>query len=304
MILVRNRVGGQEGLVATRPFKGGKVFLELSGQENQYQFAWSSDGKTWETLAASDATDLSKERTGGFTGAVIGLYATANGKISKNWAHYDWFELTPGVAPKPMGLTARPTPTPVPAREAWRVRCGGETMKDSEGNIWEADEAYLGGETAFTERPIVAKNNGALYQGERWGGDYSYIFPVTGKKYQVRLLFAETYLKNPGERQFDCFINNKLVLKDFDILKEAGGMDRGIERAFEGIGPDAQGVIRVRGSKTRRFVLSRFCRNIEKDSFVVFEWPPTGSSEWADRRVLISAIETSIGGLIAMRFIK
>jgi alpha-N-arabinofuranosidase len=246
MILVRNRVGGQESLVATRPFKGGKVFLELSGQVSQYQFAWSTDGKTWETLAASDATDLSKERAGGFTGAVLGLYATANRKVSTNWAHFDRFEMTPGVAPKPIVLAARPTPTPVPPREAWRVRCGGESVKDSGGNTWEADEAYFGGETAFTGRPIVAKKDEALFQGERWGSDYSYIFPVTGKKYQVRLLFAETYLKNPGERQFDCFINNKLVLKDFDILKEAGGFDRGIERTFEDVVPDAQGVIRVR----------------------------------------------------------
>jgi hypothetical protein len=245
-LLVRNRVGSQEGIVASRPFKGGKVYLELSGQETQYQFAWSSDGKTWETLAASDAADMSKERAGGFTGAVLGLYATSNGKESKTWAHFDWFEMTPDVAPKPMDLTARPTPTPVPAREVWRVRCGGVAMKDSEGNAWDADECYFTGETAFTGRPIAAKKDGELYQSERWGADYSYVFPVTAQKYRVRMLFAETYLKNPGERQFDCFINNKLVLKDFDILKETGGLDRGIERTFEDVVPDSLGNIRVR----------------------------------------------------------
>jgi hypothetical protein len=41
-------------------------------------------------------------------------------------------------------------------------------------------------------------------------------------------------------------INNKLVLKDFDILKVAGGPDRGIEKVFDDVVPDAQGFIRVR----------------------------------------------------------
>jgi hypothetical protein len=58
--------------------------------------------------------------------------------------------------------------------------------------------------------------------------------------------FAECYVKNPGERIFDVFINNRTVLKDFDILKEAHVVDRGIEKTFKHIRPDEQGFIRIR----------------------------------------------------------
>jgi len=245
-VLVRNRVGGVEGIVARKPFKGGRIYLELSGRETQYQFAWSVDGKTWETLAASEAADLSKERAGGFTGAAVGMYATANGRASDTWADFDWFEMTKGVAPKPLGLTPRPTPTPIPSREVWRIRCGGESWKDSTGDEWIGDTCAVGGETALTDRPIAGKGDTTLFQTERWGGDFSYLLPVPQGKYRVTLHFAETFVKNPGERLFDCMINNKLVLKDFDILKVAGGPDRGIEKSFDGITPDSQGFIRVR----------------------------------------------------------
>jgi len=245
-VLVRNRVKSRECVVARRPFEGGKVFLRVAALREQYQFACSKDGKTWETLAASEAVDLSKERAGGFTGTAIGLYATANGKVSDRWAHFDWFETRRGEAPKPIRVTARPTPTPIPSRQAWRVRCGGEPMKDASGADWSGDLCYEGGETAFTDRPIQAKKDAELYQSERWGADYGYEFPVPPGRYRVRMLFAETYLKKPGERVFDILINGKKALKDFDILKEAGGFDRGVERVFDGVKPDRRGQIVLR----------------------------------------------------------
>ncbi len=245
-VYVRNRVKEQEGFVARRPFEGGRVFLELSGQESQYQFAWSRDGKKWETLAASAAADLSKEKAGGFTGTAIGLYATATGKESGTWAHFNWFEMTPGVAPQAIGLSPRPTPTPVPSREVWRVRAGGEALKDSKGEDWIEDQAYVGGETANTDRPIEAPRDGQLFQTERWGSDFSYVFPVPPGKYLIRLRFAETYVKKQGERVFDVLINGKKALGDFDILKEAHGFDRGVEKSFEGYRPDSEGNIRIR----------------------------------------------------------
>src|SRR6185503_8582594 len=98
-IFVRNRVKGKGVTVAEHPFEGEKLQLELSGNESQYQFAWSLDGKAWKSLGASPSADLSKERAGGFTGAVIGLYASANGKASNAYADFDWFEMRPGVVP-------------------------------------------------------------------------------------------------------------------------------------------------------------------------------------------------------------
>ena len=81
------------------------------------------------------------------------------------------------------GRTARPTPTPVPARETWRVRCGGESTRDASGAEWLEDQGYEGGETAFTDRPIQAAKDAVLYQSERWGADFGYVLPVPKGKY-------------------------------------------------------------------------------------------------------------------------
>ncbi len=245
-VFVRNRVKAYSSYVARSPFAGEKVWLELSGQVGQYQFAYSSDGKKWETLAASDASDLSKEKAGGFTGTAIGMFATGNGTDTQTWADFDWFEMAPGKAPDPIALSPRPTPTPIPAQALWRIRCGGTEWTDAEGNHWEADRAYTDSETAGAGRPIAASRDGELYATERWGRDFTYNLPVPPGEYRVRLLFAETYLKKPGERVFDVLVNGHQVLKNLDILKEAGGVDKGIERVFKDVKPDAAGKIAIR----------------------------------------------------------
>ncbi|GLT59104.1 hypothetical protein SLA2020_319430 [Shorea laevis] len=58
--------------------------------------------------------------------------------------------------------------------------------------------------------------------------------------YTVNLLFAETAFKDRstqtweslGRRVFDIYIQGTIVLKDFDISKEAGGVDRAITKNF------------------------------------------------------------------------
>jgi hypothetical protein len=108
------------------------------------------------------------------------------------------------------------------------------------------DEAYYAGETAGTGRPIVAKKDSELFQTERWGNDFSYVFPVPPGEYRVTLRFAETWLKKPGERVFDVLINGEKVLSNLDILHEAKAVDKGIERIFKSIRPDPVGNIRIR----------------------------------------------------------
>jgi hypothetical protein len=245
-LFVANRVQTNHYTVSRRPFDGSKVWLEISGQVSQYQFAYSLDGEKWETLAASDAVDLSKEKAGGFTGTAIGMFATANGAESRTWAEFDWFEMAAGQAPSPVALTARPTPTPLPAQEVWRIRAGGDSLVDTSGNTWSKDKAYLGGTAAWTGRPIEAKKDSELFAFERWGQDFSYVMPVPPGEYLVRLRFAETFVKKPGERVFDVLINGKKVLEKYDILLDAKGFDKGVEKTFEGVRPDAEGKIRIR----------------------------------------------------------
>jgi len=65
-------------------------------------------------------------------------------------------------------------------------------------------------------------------------------FQLIGKgqssaNYTVRLYFAEPRDVAPGDRVFDVSLQNNVVLKDFDIVKEAGGPRKALVREFKGI---------------------------------------------------------------------
>jgi hypothetical protein len=89
----------------------------------------------------------------------------------------------------------------------------------------------------------------ALYASERWG-HFSYAVPVAEGRYRVTLKFCEGHYGKrnagagePGPRLFDVYCNGVALLRGFDIMKEAGGEGRPIDRNFSGIRPNAQGKI-------------------------------------------------------------
>ena len=58
---------------------------------------------------------------------------------------------------------------------------------------------------------------------------------VPESSYTVKLFFAELEDKNPGERTFDIAIQGEKVVRNFDILKEAGELDKEVIKSYEGI---------------------------------------------------------------------
>jgi len=64
-----------------------------------------------------------------------------------------------------------------------------------------------------------------------------YVFKLAPGKYTVRLHFAETYdgVTSDGERVFDVSFNGKVVLKDFDVFKEAGGANKPVIKEIKGV---------------------------------------------------------------------
>jgi len=92
-----------------------------------------------------------------------------------------------------------------------------------------------------------------LYESERWG-NFSYAIPVPPGKYTMTLSFVErcgptardgcigTEAENPErERAFNVSCNGKPLLREFNILKEAGGLRKVVEERFTGLEPNAQG---------------------------------------------------------------
>jgi predicted alpha-1,2-mannosidase len=93
----------------------------------------------------------------------------------------------------------------------------------------------------------------SVYMSERYGRDFSYRFPVPKDGlYTVRLHFAELFDSQVGERVEDVLLNGQVVLKNFDILKEAGKINKAVVREFKGVraNPDGTITIRIRATPT------------------------------------------------------
>jgi len=136
-----------------------------------------------------------------------------------------------------------------------RIRAGWtSSWQDSGGQEWQSDSYFMGG-NALVRNTNPAQGSGsispdmALYTSERWG-HFSYALPVAEGRYRVTLKFCEghygkhnTGTGGPGSRVFDVYCNGVALMKGFDIIKEAGGEGRPIDRSFSAIRPNAQGKI-------------------------------------------------------------
>jgi len=136
-----------------------------------------------------------------------------------------------------------------------RIRAGWTSAwQDSSGGEWQADSYFLGGNALVrTTNPAQASNSiapdMALYASERWG-HFSYALPVSEGRYRVTLKFCEGHYGKrnpggggPGSRVFDVYCNGVALLRGFDIMQEAGGEGKPIDRTFSSIRPNAQGKI-------------------------------------------------------------
>ena len=125
-------------------------------------------------------------------------------------------------------------------------------LKDGQGRYWDPDRYARGGQLIARPDSNVQNGDPELYRSERFG-NLTYLIPVTEQgKYGVNLYFAESWFGpgNPGaggigSRTFDILINGVMFRKDFDILKEAGGVNRAIVLSEHNIAPNHQGKIAI-----------------------------------------------------------
>jgi len=136
-----------------------------------------------------------------------------------------------------------------------RIRAGWtSSWRDSGGQEWQSDSYFTGGNALVRNTNPAQGSNSitpdmALYASERWG-HFSYAVPVAEGRYRVTLKFCEghygkhnTGTGGPGSRVFDVYCNGVALLRGFDIIQEAGGEGRPVDRTFSAIRPNAQGKI-------------------------------------------------------------
>lgn len=91
-VVLRYRLGALQHTEQAVPVKGGKVQLRITGTPDMYGFEYSVDGKRFQQIGAMDTRYISTETAGGFTGTVIGLYATATEEPSASYGEFEWFD--------------------------------------------------------------------------------------------------------------------------------------------------------------------------------------------------------------------
>ncbi len=128
-----------------------------------------------------------------------------------------------------------------------RIVMQNSPVTDSDGHVWAADEYYCGGVQAFHRNVVANPREQALYHGERYG-NFSYRIPLAAGAYRLTLHFAETWFgtaesQEPAidSRIFNVFANGVSLLRDYQIVKDAEGANRSVEKIFDNLEPNAQG---------------------------------------------------------------
>ncbi len=128
-----------------------------------------------------------------------------------------------------------------------RVNAGDTaTYTDKAGNVWQGDKWYKkGGKYGFIDGDTVDRgdtmkiqgtNDPKIYQTERYSMS-SFVAEIPNGKYLVRLHFAETYedIETDGPRIFDVNIQGKPALRNFNVQKEAGAVQKALIKEFKGV---------------------------------------------------------------------
>jgi hypothetical protein len=142
-------------------------------------------------------------------------------------------QFTTGAANQPLVSAVEIiAPTTVQtASGGFRIDAGGGAYTDSTGNAWSADSDFTGGNTASTSASIGNTADAPLYQSCRWG-NAAYQLAVPNGSYTVTLKFAEINFASVGNRLFNVNINGTPVLTNFDIVAQAGGPLRAVDKSF------------------------------------------------------------------------
>lgn len=84
---------GKDKLIAESQFSDSPICMKIVGRGQNFNFYYGSNPEQmYELVTGVDASILSTDKAGGFVGTCIGMYASSNGKMSKNYADFGWFE--------------------------------------------------------------------------------------------------------------------------------------------------------------------------------------------------------------------
>ena len=90
-VVLRYQLGELKHIEKVIPVPTGKVKLQIKGEADNYIFSYAVENGKFQEIDRMNTRYLSTETTGGFTGIVIGMYATSPTN-SKNTATFEYFD--------------------------------------------------------------------------------------------------------------------------------------------------------------------------------------------------------------------
>jgi Malectin domain len=131
-----------------------------------------------------------------------------------------------------------------------RIVVGHFPYTDSDGNVWMPERYFFGGRLSSFGSGLSKVPDGRLYEWHRFG-HFHYVVPVAaGGKYTLKLHFREHWfgvqnggIGGVGSRVFDVSSNGSMLLRGFDISREAGSEP--LVKSFQHIEPTPQGKIEI-----------------------------------------------------------
>ena len=92
---LRRRVGDLVDKTTPRELPAGPVTLRVISDRENYHFSHSLADDGLHSIGAHEVRYVSTAVAGGYTGVVLGMFASARGTESASWAHFDWFDYEP-----------------------------------------------------------------------------------------------------------------------------------------------------------------------------------------------------------------
>lgn len=115
-------------------------------------------------------------------------------------------------------------PAPV-AEFTWQrlmgINAGGDAYTSSQGDAYQGDLYFIGGDLGQTSDSITQTPDATLYQTERWG-EFNYEIPVAPGQYKVTLKLVEMYWNANGARLIDISVEGKSVAARLDTYATVG----------------------------------------------------------------------------------
>ena len=180
----------------------------------------SPDGVSWQKVG--EATIAMNQQV------LVGLPVTSHNNTALTTAQFSNVAVTSAGC----GTTIVPSAT--------RINAGGAayTYPAPDSRSFASDRNFSGGTVSTRTMDIPNRTDDALYQNLRYGLSFGYNVPVANGTYDVVLHFAETYwgvngvAGGIGSRVFSVNVEGQPFLTNFDIIREAGGPLRVVQRTF------------------------------------------------------------------------